>query len=192
MGLPADEQSEFYMARERNIIVGVTASIAIYKACEIVRGLKNEGFLVTVVQTPESEEFIKPIIFAHLSGNKVYRGLFDAPETWEIEHISLAQKAGVVLVAPATANIIAKIASGICDDLLSCVICATKAPVLIAPAMNENMYKNKIVQANIKQLKSLGYRFIEPRIGRLACGKIGLGCLAEIETIVKEVRKNLR
>jgi phosphopantothenoylcysteine decarboxylase/phosphopantothenate--cysteine ligase len=95
------------------------------------------------------------------------------------------------LVAPATANVIAKIASGICDDLLTCVISATKAPVLIAQAMNENMYRNKITQANIKKLQDLGYRFIEPRIGKLACGRTGVGCLAEVETIVEGVKKNL-
>ena len=180
------------MVKGKNIILGVTASIAIYKACDILRWLKNEGFLVTVVLTPEAEEFIQPLLFQNLSGNKVYSGLFDTPEAWEIEHISLAKKADLVLIAPATANIIGKIASGICDDLLTCVCCATQAPILICPAMNENMYKNKIVQENIKKLKSLGYKFVEPRVGRLACGKVGVGCLAEVETIIKEVKKILR
>jgi len=177
------------VAKKRNIILGVTASIAIYKACEIVRRLKEEAFSVSVVMTKEAEELIKPIVFQGLSGNKVYRGLFEELEGWEIGHVSLAEKADLVLVAPATANIIAKVTSGICDDLLTCVICATKALVLIAPAMNENMYKNKITQGNIKKLKSLGYKFIEPRVGRLACGKVGVGCLAEIDTIVREVKK---
>jgi phosphopantothenoylcysteine decarboxylase/phosphopantothenate--cysteine ligase len=178
--------------KEKNIILGVTASIAIYKSCEIVRRLKEEGLSVTVVMTEEAEELIKPIVFQSLSGNRVYRGLFCEPDTWEIEHVSLADKADLLLVAPATANIIGKISSGICDDLLTCIICATKAPVLIAPAMNENMYKNKIAQENIKKLKSVGYRFLEPRRGELACGKVGLGCLAEVETIIKEVKKILR
>jgi len=177
------------VAKEKNIILGVTASIAIYKACEIVGKLRKEGFSVTVVETREAEELIKPIVFQSLSGNRVYRGLFDDLESWEIEHISLAEKADLILIAPATANIIAKIAGGICDDLLTCVISATKAPVLICPAMNENMFKNKITQGNIKKLKDLDYRFVEPRRGRLACGKEGIGCLAEIETIVKEVKK---
>lgn len=177
--------------RKRNIILGVTASIAIYKACDIVRRLKNDGFFVNVVMTREAEELIKPIVFQSLSGSEVYRGLFDVPESWEIEHVSLADKAGIILVAPATANIIAKIASGICDDLLTCIVSATKALVLIAPAMNENMYKNKITQGNIAKLKSLGYRFIEPRSGKLACGAAGVGCLAEIEDIIKEVKRNL-
>ena len=179
------------MTREKNIILGVTASIAIYKACDIVRRLKDEGFSVTVVMTEEAEELIRPIVFQTLSGNKVYRGLFDEPHSWEIEHVSLAKKADLVLIAPATANIIAKVSSGICDDLLTCIVSATKAAVLISPAMNENMYKNKITQENIKRLKSLGYRFIEPRVGRLACGEKGLGCLAEVETIIREVKKNI-
>lgn len=179
------------MAKQRNLILGVTASIAIYKACDIVRRLKGESLSVNVVMTAEAEGLIKPIVFASLSGNRVYGGLFDTPEAWEIEHVSLAERCDLVLVAPATANIIGKIASGICDDLLTCVICATKAPVLIAPAMNENMFKNKIVQGNIEKLKVLGYRFVEPRRGELACGKTGIGCLAEVETIIKEVKKYL-
>ncbi len=131
-------------AREKNIILGVSASIAIYKACDIVRRLREESLDVTVIQTRESEELIKPIVFQSLSGNKVYRGLFEAPDAWQIEHISLAKKADLILIAPATANIIAKIACGICDDLLTCVISASKAPVLICPAMNENMYRIKL------------------------------------------------
>ncbi|MFA5177911.1 MAG: flavoprotein [Candidatus Omnitrophota bacterium] len=175
--------------KTKNIILGVTASIAIYKACELLRRLKEARFAVTVIQTRESEELIKPVVFASLSGNKVYRGLFETPEAWDIEHVSLAAKADLILVAPATANIIAKLASGICDDMLTCTICASKAPVLIAPAMNENMYTHKITQANIIKLQSLGYKFVGPRKGKLACGDTGIGCLAEVEAIVKEARK---
>jgi phosphopantothenoylcysteine decarboxylase/phosphopantothenate--cysteine ligase len=176
---------------KKHIVLGVTASIAIYKSCEIIRRLKKDGFLVSVVMTKEAEELIKPIVFQSLSGNRVYRGLFDEPGEWDIEHISLADKADLVLIAPATANIIGKVASGICDDLLTCVIAATKAHILICPAMNENMYKNKIVQENIQKLKSCGYKFVEPVKGELACGKTGVGCLAEPETIVKEAKKIL-
>jgi phosphopantothenoylcysteine decarboxylase/phosphopantothenate--cysteine ligase len=180
------------MAKNKNIILGVTASIAIYKACDIIRRLKEQGFIVTVAMTPEAEELIKPIVFQSLSGNKVYRGLFDTLKTWEIEHISLAKRADLVLIAPATANIIGKIASGICDDLLTCVVLATRAPVLICPAMNENMYINKITQENIKKLKRLGYKFIGPVKGRLADGNIGIGHLATIEDIIKAVKGSLR
>jgi len=179
------------VAKEKNIILGVTASIAIYKSCDILRRLKEQGFSVTVAMTKEAEELIRPIVFQSLSGNKVYRGLFDIPEAWEIEHISLAKQADLILIAPATANIIAKIAAGICDDLLTCAILSTKAPVLIAPAMNENMYKNKITQENIAKLKNKGYMFIGPKKGRLACGDVGIGCLAEVEAIIKEVNKVL-
>ncbi|MCU0651378.1 MAG: hypothetical protein MUC39_00300 [Candidatus Omnitrophica bacterium] len=179
------------MAREKNVLLGVTASIAIYKACDIVRKLRAESLQVTVAMTKEAEELIRPIVFQSLSGNKVYRGLFQEPEAWEIEHIALAEKADLVLIAPATANIIAKFANGICDDLLTCVVAAIKAPVVIAPAMNTNMYQNKIVQANIKKLQNNGYKFVGPREGKLACGKEGVGCLASVEEIVKEVRKIL-
>ena len=177
--------------KEKHIVLGVTASIAIYKACEIIRRLKDENCAVSVVMTREAEELIRPVVFQSLSGNKVYRGLFDTPEAWEIEHVSLAKKADLILVAPATANIIAKLASGICDDMLTCTICASKAPVLIAPAMNTNMYNNKVTQSNIEKLKSLGYRFIGPVKGKLACADTGVGCLAEVENIIKEAKKIL-
>ena len=175
----------------KNIVLGVTASIAIYKACEITRRLKSEGLTVTTVMTPHAQELIRPIVFQSLSGDKVYTGLFETPGDSQIEHISLAERADLVLVAPATANIIGKIASGVSDDLLTCVISATQAQVLIAPAMNQNMYKNKITQGNIRKLKSLGYKFIEPVKGRLACGREGVGCLAAPEDIVKEVKRVL-
>lgn len=179
------------MKKEKNIILGVSASVAIYKACDLIRRLREEAWAVSVVMTAEAEKLIQPILFQSLAGNKVYRGLFDEPDAWEIEHISLAEDADLVLIAPATANIIGKIAGGICDDLLTCVVAATKAPVLIAPAMNTNMYENKIVQENIKKLKNAGYKFIGPREGKLACGKKGIGCLASVEEIVKEANKIL-
>ena len=177
--------------KKKNIVLGVTASIAIYKACDIVRRLQDGGFDVSVVMTEEAAKLINPIVFSSLSGNQVYSGLFDAPQEWEVEHVSLARYADAVLIAPATANIIGKIAGGICDDLLTCIVCATHAPVLIAPAMNEAMFENKVVQENIHKLKKLRYKFIEPRVGRLACGDVGKGCLAEVEAIVREVKKAL-
>lgn len=179
------------MAKEKNIILGVTASIAIYKACSLIRRLKEQNYNPTVVMTKEAEELIRPIVFQSLTGNKAYRGLFEEADTWEIEHISLAQKADLVLIAPATANIIAKLASGICDDLLTCVVCATAAPILVAPAMNTNMYSNRILQGNIKKLKTVGYKFVGPVTGKLACRESGIGCLASVEEIVREVKKIL-
>jgi phosphopantothenoylcysteine decarboxylase/phosphopantothenate--cysteine ligase len=186
------DKSQSIVRSGQRLILGVTASIAIYKACELVRRLKECGFTVKVIMTKEAEELIRPIVFSSLSANRVYRaGIFDDPDTWEIEHVSLAQETDLILIAPATANIIAKLAAGICDDLLTCTVCASKAGVLIAPAMNEIMYNNKITQGNIVKLKSCGYKFIAPRKGMLACGKAGLGCLAETEDIVKEVKKYL-
>lgn len=173
--------------KNKNIILGVTASIAAYKACDIIRRLKEKDFSVTVVMTKDAEEFITPLSLQTLSGNKVHRGMFDlASEEYNVEHVSLAEKADAILVAPATANIIGKVANGLCDDLLSCVIMATKAPVVFAPAMNDGMYSNKILQDNIAKLKALGYKFIGPVKGKLANGKIGIGHLAEIDTIIKE------
>jgi phosphopantothenoylcysteine synthetase/decarboxylase len=177
------------MVREKHIVLGVTASIAIYRACDLVRRFKEAGYAVTVVMTKEAEELVKPVVFRSLSGNTVYGGLFVEPASWEISHVSLADKASAVVIAPATANIIAKIASGICDDVLTCLVSATAAPVVICPAMNEGMYLNKITQENIHKLQKLGYAFVAPRKGQLACGKTGIGCLAEVDTIVKEVKK---
>jgi phosphopantothenoylcysteine decarboxylase/phosphopantothenate--cysteine ligase len=171
----------------RNIILGVTGSIATYKSCEIIRKLKKKKFSVTVVMTREAEEFIAPLTLQTLSENKVYRELFKLTvEQYSAEHVSLAERADLILVAPATANIIGRVANGLCDDLLTCVIMATSAPVLFAPAMNEGMYKNRILQENISKLKRLGYKFIGPAKGRLADGKIGIGRLADIDTIIKE------
>jgi len=146
----------------KEIVLGVTASVAVYKAGDLVRRLRDEGFGVTVVMTDEAKKFIHPRMFEALSGNKAYCGMFEQNAEWDIEHISLAQKADLVLIAPATANIIAKIAAGICDDLLTCVVCATEAQVAICPAMNSNMYLNKITQANITKLENLGYHFVLP------------------------------
>lgn len=179
------------MAEKKRIILGVTASIAIYKACEILRRLKKNGFAVSVVMTAEAQELIKPVVFQSLSGNRVYYGLFDRPQVWDVEHVGLAESADLILIAPATANIIAKVSAGICDDLLSCVVCASQVPVLIAPAMNESMFNNKITQDNIKKLKALGYKFVNPGKGELVCGREGFGCLAEVESIVKEVKSIL-
>lgn len=179
------------MRKNKEIVLGVTASVAIYKACELARRLKDKGFGVTVVMTEDAKQFIQPRLFEAVSGNKAYCAMFDETVEWDIEHVSLAQKADLVLIAPATANVIAKIAAGICDDLLTCVVCATEAPVLICPAMNDRMFLNRITQANIEKLGKLGYCFVQPRKGNLACGREGVGCLAEVEAIVKEAQRLL-
>ena len=177
--------------RSKKIILGVTGSIAAYKSADIIRRLQDEKIQAVVIMTKEAEAFITPLTLEALSGNKVYKEMFGGREYSDIEHISLADQADLILIAPATANIIAKIAAGICDDLLTATVCAVKAKVLIAPAMNEHMYLNKITQENIRKLKALGYKFVEPKKGRLACGKVGVGCLADVETIIKEVKKVL-
>jgi phosphopantothenoylcysteine decarboxylase/phosphopantothenate--cysteine ligase len=170
----------------KKIILGVTGSIAAYKACEILRRLMDQGMEVCVVMTESAREFITPVTFAALSGNKVFTSMFDEGEY--ISHIALGQEADLLLIAPATANIIGKIANGIADDLLTCTVLATKAPVMIAPAMNTNMYENKIVQENCAELKKRGFLFVEPIDGKLACGKQGKGHLADIDIIVQAVK----
>ena len=144
---------------KKEIVLGVTASIAAYKACEIIRSLKEEGFGVTVIMTGEAGEFITPLTLASLSRNKVYSQMFSDPEDWEIVHISLADKADLIL---------------------------------IAPAMNFNMFQHKLTQENIAKLKKIGYKFIGPEKGKLADGRVGIGHLASVEEIVKEVKKVLK
>jgi len=177
---------------KKEIILGVTASIASFKACEIIRALKEDGFNVTVLMTKDAMEFITALSLAALSRNKVYSEMFSDPRAWDIEHISLADKADLILLAPATANMINKLASGICDDLISCTVLAAKAPVLIAPAMNSNMYEHKITQESISKLKAIGYKFVGPQKGKLATGKIGIGHLADVDDIVREVKRILK
>ena len=180
------------MKTKKLVILGITGSIAAYKACEIISCLKKSSIDVQVILTKEGKEFITPLTLQTLSFNKVLTEIFELPEEWDGRHISLAQDADLVLIAPATANIIGKLATGICDCLLTCVICATRAPVLIAPAMNEKMYEHKIIQANIAKLKETGYKFIGPVRGRLACGYEGIGRLAKTEDIVNEAKRLLK
>lgn len=177
----------------KNVIIGVTASVACYKALDVISGLRKLGIQATAVLTKKAEKFIKPILFQAVSGNKVItHDMFNIPEEWDLCHVSLAQKADCVAIIPATANIIGKIASGICDDMLTAAVCATKAPVLFAPAMNTGMYGNKIVQANIARLKKAGYFFTGPIKGRLACGAEGLGHIQDVEVIVKEIKRLIK
>lgn len=176
---------------KRNLVLGVSGGIAVYKALEIVSLLKKKDINVDVIMTESATKFVTPLSFQSLSQNMVTYDMFAEPKAWEIQHISLAEKADLFLVAPATANIIGKIANGIADDMLSTTIMATKAKVIFAPAMNTNMYDNPIVQDNIKKLKSFGYEFIEPAEGRLACGTTGKGKLESPEVIVDRVLMEL-
>ena len=179
--------------KKKEIILGITGSIAAYKACDIINSLRRLGFNIIPVMTKEAKNFISALTLQTLSDNKVIEDMFaPPPEDFNPLHTSLAERADLVLVAPATANIIGKIACGICNDILSCTICSTKAPVLIAPAMNDRMYNNKIISGNISRLKKLGYIFIGPVSGRLACGYRGMGHLASVDAIVHQVKKVLK
>ncbi|MEK6539056.1 MAG: bifunctional phosphopantothenoylcysteine decarboxylase/phosphopantothenate--cysteine ligase CoaBC [Deltaproteobacteria bacterium] len=168
----------------KKIILGITGGIAAYKAIELARLFIKSGASVWPVMTKASANFVTPLTLQTVAGNPVARDMFDLTQESRISHIELAEKADIVVVAPATANIIGKVASGIADDLLTTVIMATRAPLLFAPAMNSNMYENKIVQANIERLKKNGCSFIGPEEGELACGYEGRGRLAPVEDIV--------
>ncbi len=177
---------------KKEVILGVTGSIAAYRACDIVNSLRKEGFGVTVIMTKEAKEFVSPLTFQTLSRNKVYSEMFETLSEWNPVHTSLADKAGLILIAPACANVIGKLANGICDDLLTCVVMASSAKVLIAPAMNEKMYANPAVQENIIKLKKRGIRMIGPVKGPLACGHEGVGHIAGHNTILSEVKRSLK
>lgn len=175
-----------------NILLGVTGSIAAYKACEIVSRLCGRGAQVTVVMTAAAQEFVGPATFRTLSGNQVITHMFIENERHNPLHVSLAEKADLLLIAPATANVIGKLASGIADDILSCLALACRCPILIAPAMNDAMYTHPVVQRNIRTLKDIGYRFVGPVKGRLASGKIGLGRMEDVDAIVEAAWKALK
>ena len=167
----------------RTIVLGVTGSIAAYKACELVRLFVKNGDDVRVVMTDHAKEFVTPLTFRTLSRNPVENAMFADPLEWKPGHISLAEAADVLVVAPATANIIAKMANGIADDLLSSVALATNAPIVVAPAMNTGMWENAATQGNIETLKNRGVRFVEIGNGELACGTSGPGRMPEPEAI---------
>ena len=177
---------------DKTVVLGVTGSIAAYRACDIASALKKLSFDVKVVLTREGAQFITPLSLQTLSGNKVYADMFELPQTWDPVHTSLAQSADLILIAPATASIIGKLANGICDDLLTCVTYATSAPVLIAPAMNEKMYDHVIVKENITKLKKAGYSFVGPIKGHLACGHNAMGHIASTDDIAAAAKKLLR
>ena len=179
------------MLKDKTVVIGVSGGIAVYKTLDVVSRLRKLGVNVNVIMTKSATEFVTPLSFQSLSQNYVVCDMFEDPKTWDVEHISLAKRADVFLIAPATANVIGKIANGIADDMLTTTVMATKAKVLIAPAMNTNMYENPILQRNINTLKELGYNFVDPESGRLACGDTGKGKLASPETIVDEVVKLL-
>lgn len=169
------------------VVLGVSGGIAAYKACEIVSRLKKAGTEVHVIMTENAVKLAAPLTFQTLSGNPVVVDTFAPPVAFEVEHIALAQKADVFVIAPATANILAKMAHGIADDMLSTTVLATKAPVLVAPAMNTAMWEHPATQANVKLLKDRGVHMIGPAGGLLACGDSGIGRMSEPEEIAEEI-----
>jgi len=176
----------------KNIILGITGSIAAYKSADISNVLTKHGYNVDVIMTKSAQEFITPLTFQTLTKNRVYFDMFEELTPSDIKHISLAKKADLCLIAPATANILGKLANGIADDMLTTVVMAmTHVPVYICPAMNTNMYNNAIVQRNINILTEYGYHFIEPKEGPLACGDLGKGALADVATIINTVEAYL-
>ena len=174
------------------VVVGICSSISVYKSCEIVRGFQKKGYSVQAIMTKNATFLIQPLLLSAITKNTVHVDTFDRKASESISHISLAKEAALFVVAPATANMIGKMASGIADDFLSTFYMAVGCPVLIAPAMNEAMYFHTQTQLNIKKLKSLGARFVEPDRGYLACGDEGWGRLASPEEIVEEGLKLMR
>ena len=175
----------------REIVLGVTGGIAAYKSAEIVSRLRHLGANVHVIMTRNATEFITPLTFQTLSANQTVTDTFSAPEYWNVEHVALAKRAEIFVIAPATANILAKMAAGIADDMLSTTVLATKAPILVAPAMNTGMWTAEATQRNLKTLKERGVRTIGPESGRLACGDEGAGRMSEPEAIVEEIYRIL-
>ena len=167
------------------VVLGVTGGIAVYKACELLRLLQKRGIDVFVVMTQNACRFVAPLTFETLSGHPVAVDTFDRPQTWEVEHIALAKRADLFLIAPATANIMGKMACGIADDMLSTTVMATRAPVLVAPAMNTGMWENAAVQQNVETLRARGVEIVAPVSGHLACGDSGAGKLEDVAVIAE-------
>jgi phosphopantothenoylcysteine decarboxylase / phosphopantothenate---cysteine ligase len=172
------------MIKDKNIVLGVTGSIAAYKAADIASKLTQGGARVNVIMTQSAQEFINPMTFRSITGRPVVTQMFELASEFSVEHVALAEAADLVVIAPATANVIAKLAAGISNDMLTCTVLATKAPLVLAPAMNVNMYENPITQANLAKLKDHGAVIVEPGYGRLASGRVGMGRLADNEKIL--------
>jgi phosphopantothenoylcysteine decarboxylase/phosphopantothenate--cysteine ligase len=179
------------MLANKTIVLGITGSIAAYKAADIASKLTQAGAKVEAVMTESAAKFITPLTMHSVTGRPVVTDMFDLASAHHIEHVSLGQAADVVVIAPATANIIAKIAAGIADDTLTCTVLATRAPIIVAPAMESNMFQNPVTQENLTKLKARGVTIVEPGRGHLASGKRGLGRLADIEKIIGTIRQVL-
>ena len=173
-----------------NLLLGVSGGVAAYKAIDLASKLTASGAQVNTVLTENACKLVTAKSFEAVTGQAVYTSLWNTPQQFEIGHVSLSEEADIVVVAPATANIIGKIANGICDDLLSTTLCACwQKPVLIAPAMNSNMWNNPAVQQNVEKIKQMGAKLVGPERGRLACGTEGIGRMAEPEDILEQIEK---
>lgn len=172
------------MLKGKTIVLGITGSIAAYKAADIASKLTQAGAKVDVIMTKAATEFISPLTFRAITGRPVATGMFEPLPQFSINHIALAEAADIMVIAPATANIIAKLAAGIADDLLSCTVLATKAPIIVAPAMDANMFDNPVTQDNLAKLKARNFTIVGPSPGRLASGKEGLGRLSDVSDII--------
>jgi phosphopantothenoylcysteine decarboxylase/phosphopantothenate--cysteine ligase len=170
--------------KDKIVVLGVTGSIAAYKAAELASQLTQVGAKVEVIMTEAAIEFITPLTFRNITGRPVVTSMFELASEYSVEHVALAEAADVVVIAPATANIIAKIAAGIADDMLCCIVLATKAPVVLAPAMHAAMYENPVTQDNLTKLKARGFTVIGPAYGRLASGRVGLGRLVDVNEVL--------
>ncbi|MBN1693427.1 MAG: bifunctional phosphopantothenoylcysteine decarboxylase/phosphopantothenate--cysteine ligase CoaBC [Dehalococcoidales bacterium] len=179
------------MLKNKTIVLGITGGIAAYKAVDLASKLTQAGARVEVVMTEAATNFVTPLTLRNITHRQVVTDMFESNSEWSEEHIALAEAAAAVIIAPATANTIARLATGIADNMLGTVVLATKSPVIIAPAMNDVMYANTVTQKNIAKLKSRGFTFIEPEHGRLASGKMGKGRLPDTATIIKAIEKAL-
>ena len=180
------------MMNGKNVVLGITGGIAAYRAAQIAREMTKRGAHVYCILTKNATNFITQQTMETLTGNPAVVDMFARPDKWEVEHIALAKRADVFLVAPASANFIGKVASGVADDMLTTTVMATRAPLLIAPAMNSNMYENPVTQRNMQTLKTLlRAQFIEPKVGLLACNDVGKGHIADDETILEAVERAL-
>ena len=190
------------LLKNKTIVVGISGSIAAYKTCGIIRLLIKEGSTVIPVMTKNATEFITPLTIQTLSKNRVYIDMFENNPIRdtvlqcdicnEVEHISIAKKTNLLVIAPATANVIAKISSGIADDALTTLVLSVNCPVVICPAMNSSMYKNPVTQKNISELKKIGYIFIGPEKGNLACGGDDIGRMSNPQKIISEIKNIIK
>lgn len=178
--------------KSKTVLLILTGSIAAYKSGDLIQALRDRGARVICVMTESAKKFITPLTIRSISGSEVYHDFFASDTPFDVLHTSLAEQADVVLAAPASANFIARLAAGMAGDLASCIVLATQKPVVIAPAMNDQMYRHPLTQANMKTLRGIGYHFIEPIKGHLVCGKEAIGHISDTDTMVDRLSRLLQ